>query len=53
VAGSVLRHVEVGADKYPLASDLALGTQVGEADDVHGKPYRNQFGKPGVTFVTQ
>jgi hypothetical protein len=33
----VLRHVEVGTDEDALAGSLALRTEIGEADDVHGK----------------
>jgi hypothetical protein len=35
-AAVVLRDVEVGADENALATGLALGTQIGEADDGHG-----------------
>ena len=36
VAGIVLRDVEVGTDENALAGGLALGAQVGEAENVHG-----------------
>jgi hypothetical protein len=49
-SGIVLRHVEVGADEDPLATGLALGAKVGEAEDVHGVRVRegpgNLWGSP-------
>jgi len=36
VPGVVLRDVQVGADEDALALGLALGTEIGEADELHG-----------------
>ncbi|MNV67285.1 hypothetical protein D3C71_1600790 [compost metagenome] len=36
VASVVLRNIEVGTDEDALALGLALGTQVGKAEDIHG-----------------
>jgi hypothetical protein len=35
--GVVQGHVQVGTDENTLSLGLALGAQIGEADDVHGK----------------
>ena len=41
VALVVERHVEVGADKYPLTTHLVLCAQIGKAKNVHGNSSSN------------
>ncbi|MNL52255.1 hypothetical protein D3C87_1754140 [compost metagenome] len=33
LAGIVLRHVQIGADKHALAGEIALGDEIGETQD--------------------
>jgi len=52
VAGVVLRHVEVGADKHALAGKFAFGDEIGQTQDVrHGSNSRNR-GKRRFYLIT-
>ena len=39
IAGIVLRHVEISADKDAFVFGLAVGAEIGKADELHGKPW--------------